>query len=411
MKIFISQHYSRNKGNISLLYTLVETIKKEFPNCEITVSSFEPTDTEKTFGYKTCEWPFISRKIADAHGIGKYMATLAELVYVIIIVITALLIRFNLLRLKKGNGRFEALREISESNVVISPGGHLFTNYNKIVPVFAHFFPCFLSVMMKKPYIVMAQTIGPFFGFWKLPAQILTRFVLRHADLVTIRDSNSFEQISALNIKIKDIRQTNELVFLYPENEPVEKSMEMIKLGFTFHHIYYRRWMNKEDYIKRMSDFINKINNRFNYTISFISMEKTVENKSDIPLLQEIKSKLDKQGNVEIITISKNPNELLSVFESLNFLVATKTHSVVYGLRKCIPTLAISYEKKTDDFMKYFNQEFFSVTLSDFNADLAYEKFEQMVEKEILIKKQICDCLKSVQTNALENIKLLEKYQ
>lgn len=66
MKIFISQHYSRNKGNVSLLYTLVETIKKTYPKVEVVVSSFDPTDSAHQFGYKTCEWPFPTRRIVDA---------------------------------------------------------------------------------------------------------------------------------------------------------------------------------------------------------------------------------------------------------------------------------------------------------------------------------------------------------
>jgi len=108
--------------------------------------------------------------------------------------------------------------------------------------------------------------------------------------------------------------------------------------------------------------------------------------------------------------ISQNPNELLNVFESLDFLVATKTHSVVYGLRKCIPTFAIAYEKKTDDFMRCFNLGNFSLPLSDFNSKTAFEKFEKMVLSEIEIKKQIKESLFTVQADALENIKLLVKY-
>lgn len=411
MKIFISQHYSRNKGNISLLFTLVEVTKQQYPDAEIIVSSFEPEDTFKTFGYKSCEWPFLTRNIVDNKGFKKIVTSFIEVFYVIMSVIIATSIRLKIINANTLNSRFTAIKEIYHSNVVISPGGHLFTNYNKIVPVFAHFFPCFLAVIMKRPYFVMAQTIGPFFGVWSIPAQILTKFVLKHADIVTIRDSNSFDQISKLKIKIKDIRQTNELVFLYPDNEAFKVSKPNNSLGFTFHHIYYKRWMTKEDYIGRMVSFINKINKNYNFEISFISMEKTIENKSDIPLLKEIKSKLDKQSNIEIVTISQSPNELLSVFESLDFLIATKTHSVVYGLRKCIPTLAIAYEKKTDDFMRCFNQENLSITLSDFNAENAFERFENMVLRQVEIRKKVKESLISVQSKSLENINLLAKYK
>lgn len=167
-----------------------------------------------------------------------------ELFYIILSILISFFIRFKFINPQKFNGRFNTLKEMHESNVVISPGGHLFTNYNKFVSVFAHFFPCFLSVIMKKKYVVMAQTIGPFFGTWKYPAQMLTKFVLKKAEIVTIRNRNSFDQIDKLNIKINDLRLTNEIVFLFPENIEKTKSDSINlkkKLGFTFHHIYYKR--------------------------------------------------------------------------------------------------------------------------------------------------------------------------
>ena len=413
MKIFISQHYSRNKGNVSLLYTLVETIKKTYPNEEVVVSSFDPTDTALQFGYNTCEWPFPTRRITDAKKIKKITVSFVELSYIILSILISFLIRFKFINPKTLNGRFNTLKQMYESNVIISPGGHLFTNYNKFVPVFAHFFPCFLSVIMKKKYVVMAQTIGPFFGKWKYPGQTLTKFVLRKADIVTIRDRNSLKQIDMLNVKIKDLKLTNEIVFLFPENVEKPKSNSLNKkktLGFTFHHIYYKRWMNKEDYIKRMVTFLDNINANYDFDIQFISMEKDVNNKSDLALLNEIKILLKNNKNIEIISIPQNSVKLLDVFGNLNYLVATKTHSVVYGLRMGIPTLAIAYEKKTDDFMEDFNQKELSIPLSSFNPNYAFSKLSDLINREDEIKKEIKNKLTNVQAKSFENIKLLSKY-
>lgn len=412
-KILITQHYSRNKGNVSLLYTLVEVLKKTYPDAEIVVSSFDPVDTAKIFGYRTCEWPFPTRLITDEKGIMKMFSIFKELFFLLVNVFLAVLVRFNIVNPSKFKGRFIPLKEIYESNVVISPGGHLFTNYNKFIPVFAHFFPCFLSVIMHRKYVVMAQTIGPFFGTWKFPTQLLTKFVLKHADFVTIRDKNSFDQISMLNVKIKDLRLTNEIVYLFPEN--VEKTAshpakQKKVLGFTFHHIYYKRWMIKEDYIKRMVDFIDSINNKYDFDIQFISMEKDVLNKSDIPLLKEIKEKLKKNSNIEIVSLPQNSMDLLNIFGNLNYLVATKTHSVVYGLRKCIPTLAIAYEKKTEDFMRDFKQEEFSVQLSDFDSEFAFSIFLNLVEKETEVQNTIQNKLSEIQARSFENIELISRF-
>jgi colanic acid/amylovoran biosynthesis protein len=101
---------------------------------------------------------------------------------------------------------------------------------------------------------------------------------------------------------------------------------------------------------------------------------------------------------------------LLNIFANLDYLVATKTHSVVYGLRKCIPTLAIAYEKKTDDFMKDFQQEDFSVQLSTFNSEHAFNVFSNLVEKDLDVKNTIQNKLAEIQARSFENIELLSRF-
>ena len=278
MKLYIAQHYSRNKGNVSLLYTLVEAIKQHIPDCEITIASFDPKNTQRLFGYRCCEFPFQTRRLADAHGWLRLWRALGEACHIVIQVILAVLIRWHWLSPARMRGRYVALREIAEANLVISPGGHSFTNFNRFPGVFGHFYPCLLSSIMRIRYLVVGQTIGPFFGFWKIPARWLTRYVLEHAAYVSVRDSNSLETIATCGFHIPHLAQTSELVFLFPQHY-VEKSESKIRppngkktVGFTFHHIYFQRWMTREDYVDRMVRFIRLIATRFDMNIVFISM-------------------------------------------------------------------------------------------------------------------------------------------
>ena len=105
-----------------------------------------------------------------------------------------------------------------------------------------------------------------------------------------------------------------------------------------------------------------------------------------------------------------DPRLSLPFFAGLDFLVATKTHSVIYGLRYGIPTLAIAYQRKTDDFMREFNQETFSIPLASFDPDEAFSFFVRLVKQSAEIHRQLQDRLTAVQNKSLENILSIHRF-
>jgi len=407
-RVLISQHYSRNIGNVSLLYTLVETLKKELPEAGITVGSFEPDETRKLFDYDCCEWPFITRHLVDRKGAKRVLAGLVELSLIVMQVLVAVAVRFGFAKAEQLRGRFRPLRIICGSDVVISPGGHLFTSFNPFIGVCAHFFPCFLAWLVKTPYVVIGQTLGPFFGLWKHPGAMITSFLLRKAAHVSTREESSFENLTKCGIPTGKVKKTSELVFLYPEKPG--KSAEAPSygqpevLGVTFHHIYYKYWMTTEDYVQRMCDFLRRVTDHFDLSLRFISMEKSHKGRGDVALLNIIRSRLPEELDIEIVNVDMGAKKVLDIFGSLDFLCATKTHSVVYGLKKAVPTLAIAYDFKTVEFMKEFGVERYSIPLQDFDSQEAYKRFSELLMNRKGVKAQLTAALPKVEKQALENI-------
>jgi len=176
--VLISQHYSRNKGNVSLLYAFVESLKQRFSQVRIVVGSFEPEETHELFGYECCEWPFRTRAMADAHGVWKVILGVMQIGSLASQIVLAVLLRCRLIRPSWLRGPFAPLRIIAESDLVVSPGGHLFTSLNHFVGVWAHFTPCLLATLVGTPYAVVAQTLGPCYGMWRRPSIWLIRFLV-----------------------------------------------------------------------------------------------------------------------------------------------------------------------------------------------------------------------------------------
>ncbi|MDY6839545.1 MAG: polysaccharide pyruvyl transferase family protein [Thermodesulfobacteriota bacterium] len=407
-RILVSQHYSRNMGNVSLLYTLVEALKEELPEAKITVGSFEPDETRKLFDYDCCEWPFVTRHLVDRKGAKRVLAGLVELSLIVMQIMAAVAVRLRFAKVEQLRGRLRPLGIICESDVVISPGGHLFTSFNPFIGVCAHFFPCFLAWIVETPYVVIGQTLGPFFGLWRHPDAMITSFLLRKASYVSTREYSSFENLGEYGIPTEKIKKTSELVFLYPE-EPKDGEKAVANdqaevLGITFHHIYYKYWMTTEDYVQRMSDFLRRVTDRFDFSVKFISMEKSYKGRGDGSLLKLIKSRLPEELDIELVNVDMGAKKVLDIFGGLDFLCATKTHSVVYGLRKAVPTLAVAYDPKTLEFMKEFHVERYSIPLKDFDSEEAYKRFSELVMNKNRVKRELASALPRVQMEALANI-------
>jgi colanic acid/amylovoran biosynthesis protein len=406
--ILVSQHYSRNKGNVMLLYSLVETLKEQVPGARIVVSSFEPEETAKLFGYECCEWPFRTRRLKESRGLTRMQRALSEMAHLLAQVGLALLLRWRIFNPSSLGRPFHPLHMLHQSDLIISPGGHLFTNFNPFIGVCAHWFPYLLAVLMGKRYAILGQTLGPFFGAFRRPTIWMTRFLVKHAALVSVRDSCSLSTLQDCGIDTAAILKTSELVFLLPDHGVSNASPDPFPgrdpvVGFTFHHLYYKRWMNKEQYICRMAAFIKRIHERFGFHFRFISMESSIQDRGDAPLLREIIARLPVSVRVDISDTGMDPRELIPVFAGLDFLCATKTHSVVLGLRKRIPTLAVAYDTKTSDFMAEFHQQEFCVSLENFDPDAAFERFERLVQAACSVRSVLHQKLAFVQEQAREN--------
>ncbi len=409
-KILIMQHYSRNKGNVSLLYALVESIKAHIPRAQVVVSSFDPAQTEKLFGYDSCEWPFNTRRAVNARGVRRVLWVAGEILLAAVQVATALLVRMRLLNPARLSGRFAVIREMCSADLMVSPGGHLFTTLNRPGQFFAHFFHCLMCVLLKRRYAVIAQTIGPFSGRFRIPDLMMTRFVLKHAAYTSFRDEGTFETLKKHGIHTDKAAATNEIVFLFPEPS-VRRRGEADRpvVGVTIHHIYYKRWMSKERYLAEMADLIGRITGELGGRVRLISMEDNTTGRGDMPFIRELVAALGGTDEVEIVDTSMDPRELLAVVADLDMLVATKTHSVVYGLRMKVPTLAIAYDQKTHDFMGRFGQSRYSIALDGLTAEGAFARLQELAGRRQRVREELVRGLEAVAEQAMESIRAIER--
>jgi len=267
--------------------------------------------------------------------------------------------------------------------------------------------------------MIYAHTVGPFFGLFGPITEIITRKVLNRTSAISVREKNSLEVLNKLGVKPDSVTKTGESVFLMPL--PSKESIDVINeregirsetgdqvVGITIHHRYYRHWYSKDEYVELMARMVDYLVEEFNVKVVFIPMEYNRDGKGgDRPLAQEIRSSSRHENNVLVITADYSPLETMGIVGNVDMLIATKTHSVVFGLRMGIPTLAIAYHVKAREFMKEFDLEEFTIDLNIFNLSDFSLKAKRLWNTREEVKGKIQERLPKVQLKAAENTDIL----
>ena len=196
-KVLISGYYGfSNAGDEAMLTAIVDSLKREDPDTVITVISGHPRSTSA---------------LHDVKSIGRF--------------------------------DFPAiLRAMAETDLLLSGGGSLLQNVTSHFSLFYYLSIIALGVIMRKKVMLFAQGIGPIRGRF---SRFLTRLICRHADLITVRDDGSLDDLCEMGFERKDILVTSDAVFSLPDGnrkvgEVILRSMgidpERPVIGFALRH-------------------------------------------------------------------------------------------------------------------------------------------------------------------------------
>jgi len=78
---------------------------------------------------------------------------------------------------------------------------------------------------------------------------------------------------------------------------------------------------------------------------------------------------------------TKNIKETLEIYKELEFVVGMRLHSLILSLVHAIPFFAISYGKKTDEFVRSLNYEY-SLAARMFDIEIFKKQFMKLEEEK-----------------------------
>jgi len=310
-RVVLSGYYGfDNAGDEAVLHGIVTALKKIDPEIDITVLSNAPLRTAGEYGVGAVDrWSI--KEVAGA---------------------------------------------VKESDLVISGGGSLLQDVTGVKSICYYLGILLLGKLMGKPVMIYAQGIGP---ITTKTGEILTRFIVKKVDLITVRDEKSREELLKLKITGPQLQVTADPVLLLePAAEEVEKGLEFLRdigLGEQLKRkknvigVSVREWPRcrpvKEAVARVCDDLVG-----CGLEVLFIPMHFP----GDLRVSKEIAGMMKSRSF--IIGKQVDPPLLLGIVSHLNLVLGMRLHSLIFAAAAGVPSIGISYDPKVESFLKQVGQ-------------------------------------------------------
>jgi len=411
-KILIIQNYNANKGDSSVVHTMKKTILEMSPDVNIKLTSYDPQMAKEEYGLESAEWiiNFKNIKLANSK-ISKLYFFIKEFLWIIYSLVWISFYKLGI-KLPLPKNKKNTIALYLESEVVVLPGGHFFTNLNGFPINISHAYGVLYAKWLGKKTMIYSQTVGPFFGKFGTITQKIADYVIKSTDIVTLRENDSTQYCKGY----PNVHVTAETVFALPTDKLKAENLTQLKelrqenkllIGVTIHHIYFKHFFSRKDYITLMSNIFDKIIEQIDCTILIIPMEASYHKGGDRPIANEMRKISKNSERIHILDGDLDPLMTSSVIANTDLFIGTKTHSIVYGLKSIVPTVSISYQQKSTEFMKMFNVEENAVDLDGLTLQAFTNIFKRVYENQKKYADTQRDAYKKVKEQSLENNRYL----
>lgn len=261
------------------------------------------------------------------------------------------------------------LSSIWHSDLLISGGGSLLQDRTSTRSLIYYLSVIRLAKMMRKRVILYANGIGP---LQKKSNQRRVRRVVNKADIITLRESNSKEDLLNIGVTNQNIFVTADPVFLLEQSDQ-EKSRAYLKdIGLSCDRPIVGvsvRALNTDDaFIPKMAALCDEIHDRTGADILFIIMH----HPNDIGISRAIQRLMHAPSY--LMEYNYTPSEIMGITSCMAFVVSMRLHTMIFAAKEHVPVIGIDCDPK----IRYYTELFQMPTL-DKPADMELASAKEIV--------------------------------
>lgn len=300
----------------------------------------------------------------------------------------------------------DELRATAEADLVVDLSGDMLTEGSGVVVGISHFYPLVLAWLLRTPYVVCAQSIGPFDKLRPLAA-----FLLNRSALTTIREATTLEHLAPLGIE--DPTLTADLAFMLeilPDEHWVPKvqSLGATKLGVSVSSILEKRYLEATggDLVDDLADILESEPFRDLTIVAVSHVTGPAESKDDRVQARRLAERLG--SRCLLVDDDLDSRTIKSVIGQCDLFIGARMHANIAALSQGIPTVAMAYSHKTVGIMTSLGIPEFIVGGDELTKDGLTAALHKLRSESDRVASTLSEHLPAMVAAAKTNITLIE---
>jgi len=244
-----------------------------------------------------------------------------------------------------------SLREIVRADAVVATGGtHLHDHGTTRLPRVKVFLFYLLVTVFSQLSGAELHLLGHGIGPVSNPVLRCTTWViLELADTVTVRDPLS----QSLAERYADATLTFDLVATLVESAAAEERTSTLGISLTPGFVrYYDDPLRDDRLVEQLASVLNANSEDDRWSGIRVFVMNTGTNGADARLSRRLVNELERPS-VEMVSYEHDPEAFIRAVGSVDSFLGMRFHSLVFAYLNKVPTAAISYHPKCEQFQRY----------------------------------------------------------
>lgn len=294
---------------------------------------------------------------------------------------------------------WKVTKALRECDGLLSGGGSLLQDRTSTRSILYYLWVISCGQRFHKPVMLYANGIGP---VTKGGNRRRVKKAVERATLVTLRDSDSAEELRSMGVTRKDLYVTADPVQALAPSEAMEREKILNEVGITgeFVTISVREWGAMSQFVEELAIFCDALATKYQLEILFVCMQTP----RDEGVSRRVQEKM--KGESRLLSKKVPPDVLMSVLGQAKLCVAMRLHTLIFSARMGVPLLGLVYDPKVESYLKELGQPS-GGDVSSFRSGEALEKVDALMEKYDEVREEIRGHSQRLEALAEGNQKLL----
>ncbi|HEX2927354.1 MAG TPA: polysaccharide pyruvyl transferase CsaB [Ruminiclostridium sp.] len=354
--VIISGYYGfGNIGDDAMLRSIVDNLKEQKPDISILAMSRDPVETASVYGVSA-----INRK-----------------------------------------NMFKVYSSMRKAKLFVYGGGNIIQDSTSSRSLLFYLGTAWLAKKLKLKIMFYANGIGP---INKSGNAEHSRRILNMADVITVRERFSYNELKKMGITKPKIALTADAAFsvnIDPAQLDDSRNFAGISVNEKYAGFSVRRCPGFEEHqhkkyeqaIAEAADYVFK---KYGLKPVFIPMEYNV----DILTVNNIISKMKTKSY--IVSQNHTVAETFGVIHKMDIMISMRLHALIFAAYLNVPFIGISYQPKVDGFLEYINQPS-AGNVKELNFERLRSKIDNVLQNHEPIKAVLETSVENLINKSREN--------